>query len=58
MRIFAHHRFRESVEIYLNQHGSLDGWKPQDLKEKPSDWLPQHYKAGSEHDLKRQYFAA
>ena len=57
MRIFAHYRFRESILIHLEKHGSLDDWKPQNLFEKPSEWVPQHYKKGSEYALRRVYFA-
>ncbi len=59
MRIFAHHRFRESVARHIGQFGSaaFDTWKPQDLFENPQDWVPKHFKAGSEHDIKRRYFA-
>jgi phosphatidylserine/phosphatidylglycerophosphate/cardiolipin synthase-like enzyme len=59
MRIFAHHRFRESVARHIKQFGSaaFDTWKPQDLFEDSADWVPKHYEAGSEHDIKRRYFA-
>jgi hypothetical protein len=58
MRIFAHHRFRESVARHLEQYGStaFNTWKPQDLFEDWSDWVPVHFKKGSEHDIKRRYF--
>jgi phosphatidylserine/phosphatidylglycerophosphate/cardiolipin synthase-like enzyme len=57
MRIFAHHRFRESIKIHLEKHGSLDDWKPQDLFETSQEWVPQHFKTGSEYALRRAYFA-
>lgn len=58
MRIFAHHRFRESVQRHIDEHGSaaFDTWKPQDLFEKPSEWVPDHFRSGSEKDIKRRYF--
>lgn len=59
MRIFAHHRFRESVKRHIDQFGTaaFNTWKPQDLFTDPLDWVPQHYAAGSEKDIKRRYFA-
>jgi len=57
MRIFSHHRFRESVAIYLKQHGSMAGWQPKDLKENTADWLDQHYDFNEERCLRRRYFA-
>jgi phosphatidylserine/phosphatidylglycerophosphate/cardiolipin synthase-like enzyme len=59
MRIFAHHRFRESVARHIERFGpaAFDTWKPQDLFEKSHKWVPMHFKAGSEHDIKRRYFA-
>jgi len=57
MRIFSHHRFRESVCRHLEMHGPGVEWKPQDLKEKTEEWLPIHYKSGSEHSLRRAYFS-
>ena len=59
MRIFAHHRFRESVKRHIDEFGTAaqNTWKPQDLFEDPQDWVPDHYKAGSEKDIKRRYFA-
>jgi phosphatidylserine/phosphatidylglycerophosphate/cardiolipin synthase-like enzyme len=57
MRIFAHYRFREAIAIHLEKHGSLDDWTPKDLFDKPSKWVPQHYKKGSEYALRRVYFA-
>jgi phosphatidylserine/phosphatidylglycerophosphate/cardiolipin synthase-like enzyme len=59
MRIFAHHRFRESVARYVEEHGEdfTDYWKPQDLFEDWKKWVPFHFKAGSEKDIKRRYFA-
>jgi phosphatidylserine/phosphatidylglycerophosphate/cardiolipin synthase-like enzyme len=56
MRIFAHHRFREAIARHLEEHGSVDDWKPQDLKENPDEWVPAHYKKGSEYELRRAYF--
>jgi phosphatidylserine/phosphatidylglycerophosphate/cardiolipin synthase-like enzyme len=57
MRIFAHYRFRESIAIHLAKDGTLGDWKPQDLFDKPSKWVPQHFKSGSEYALRRVYFA-
>jgi phosphatidylserine/phosphatidylglycerophosphate/cardiolipin synthase-like enzyme len=59
MRIFAHHRFRESVARHIEEFGSaaFNTWKPQDLFEDWRKWVPMHFKAGSEHDIKRRYFA-
>lgn len=59
MRIFAHHRFRESVARHIEQFGSaaFNTWKPQDLFEDWRKWVPMHFKVGSEYDIKRRYFA-
>ena len=59
MRVFAHHRFRESVARHIKQFGSaaFNTWKPQDLFEDWRKWVPMHFKPGSEHDIKRRYFA-
>jgi phosphatidylserine/phosphatidylglycerophosphate/cardiolipin synthase-like enzyme len=57
MRIFTHHRFRESLQIYYDKYHTTVGWKPQDLKEKTDEWLPIHYKTGSEYPLRRAYFS-
>jgi len=59
MRIFAHHRFRESVARHIKQHGSaaFNTWKPQDLFEDWRKWVPGHFTQGSEHDIRRRYFA-
>jgi phosphatidylserine/phosphatidylglycerophosphate/cardiolipin synthase-like enzyme len=59
MRLFAHHRFRESVARHIEQFGSaaFNTWKPQDLFEDWRQWVPAHFKAGSEKDIKRRYFA-
>ena len=59
MRIFAHHRFRESVARHIKEFGSaaFDTWKPQDLFEGWRDWVPKHFATGSEYDIKRRYFA-
>jgi hypothetical protein len=59
MRIFAHHRFRESVARHIKEFGSaaFNTWKPQDLFEDWREWVPTHFKAGSEHEIKRRYFA-
>ncbi len=58
MRVFAHHRFRESVKRHIEQFGSagINTWKPQDLFEDWRKWVPTHFKKGSEHDIKRRYF--
>ena len=58
MRIFAHHRFRESVARHIEQYGSaaFKTWKPQDLFEDWRKWVPKQFKAGAEHDIKRRYF--
>jgi len=59
MRIFAHHRFRESVKRHIERFGTaaFDTWKPQDLFEDWRKWVPRHFAAGSEYDIKRRYFA-
>jgi hypothetical protein len=59
MRVFAHHRFRESVARHIQQFGSsaFKTWKPQDLFEDWRKWVPTQFKSGSEHDIKRRYFA-
>ena len=58
MRLFAHHRFRESVKRHIEEFGSAakDTWKPQDLFEDSAKWAPMHFRKGSEHDIKRRYF--
>lgn len=58
MRVFAHHRFRESVKRHIDQFGSaaFNSWKPQDLFENSQKWVPTHFKKNSEHDIKRRYF--
>lgn len=58
MRIFAHHRFRESVARHIEQFGTaaFKTWKPQDLFEDWRKWVPTQFKPGSEHDIKRRYF--
>jgi phosphatidylserine/phosphatidylglycerophosphate/cardiolipin synthase-like enzyme len=58
MRLFAHHRFRESVARHIEKFGSaaFNTWKPQDLFEDSHRWVPSHFRAGSEHDIKRRYF--
>jgi phosphatidylserine/phosphatidylglycerophosphate/cardiolipin synthase-like enzyme len=59
MRIFAHHRFRESVARHIEEFGTaaFNSWKPQDLFEDWRKWVPNHFKPGSEYDIKRRYFA-
>jgi len=58
MRIFAHHRFRESINRHIKKFGlaALSTWKPQDLFDDWKKWVPTHFKNGSEHDIKRRYF--
>ncbi|SPP63235.1 phospholipase D-like domain-containing protein [Nitrospira lenta] len=58
MRVFAHHRFRESVKRYIDRYGAaaFNTWKPQDLFEDWRKWVPGHFKKNSEYDLKRRYF--
>ncbi len=58
MRVFAHHRFRESVKRHIEKFGSAasDTWKPQDLFEDWNKWVPMHFKKGSEGDIRRRYF--
>lgn len=58
MRIFAHHRFRESVKRHLEQTGTTENWVPQNLKETAAEWVNVNYVAGSEYDLRRRYFSA
>lgn len=59
MRVFAHHRFRESVARHIKQFGTdaFETWKPQDLFEDYRKWAPMHFTSGSEYDIKRRYFA-
>ena len=59
MRVFAHHRFRESVKRHIEAVGSAaaNTWKPQDLFEDWKKWVPAHFRKNSEHDIKRRYFA-
>lgn len=58
MRVFAHHRFRESVKRHIEEFGSAaaDTWKPQDLFEDSTKWVPDHFRPGSEKAIKRRYF--
>ena len=59
MRVFAHHRFRESVKRHIKQYGSaaFNTWKPQDLFEDWKKWVPKQFKKNTEHEIKRRYFA-
>ncbi|MBP9811127.1 hypothetical protein KBF38_22675 [bacterium] len=59
MRLFAHHRFRESVARHIKEFGStaFNTWKPQDLFEDYKKWAPRHFVTGTEYDIKRRYFA-
>jgi len=59
MRVFAHHRFRESVKRHIEASGSAgpETWKPQDLFENWREWVPEHFRARAEKDIKRRYFA-
>ncbi|WP_454741451.1 phospholipase D-like domain-containing protein [Cupriavidus necator] len=59
MRVFGHHRFRESVKRHIEQFdtAAFNTWKPQDLFEDWTRWVPMHFRAGSEHEIKRRYFA-
>jgi hypothetical protein len=58
MRLFAHHRFREAVKRWLEEGGpSEESWRPRDLFVDPKDWVPKHFKPGSEYDITRRYFA-
>lgn len=59
MRLFAHHRFRESVKRHLEQGGSTtaESWRPKDLFDDWTKWVPDHYQSGSEHFITRRYFA-
>lgn len=59
MRLFAHHRFRESVKRHTEQHGedAVESWRPNDLFEDWREWVPRHFSPNSEHDIKRRYFA-
>ena len=58
MRLFAHHRFRESVKRHIKQFGSaaFHTWRPQFLFTDPAKWVNAHFVAGSEYDIKRRYF--
>lgn len=59
MRIFAHHRFRESVKRHVDKYGlaALNWWKPQDLFEDWKEWVPRHFTTGSEADIRRRYYS-
>lgn len=59
MRLFAHHRFRESVKRHLDEIASAspESWRPKDLFDDWTKWVPKHFTAGSEHDITRRYFA-
>lgn len=59
MRLFAHHRFRESVERHIRLFGNatINNWKPQFLFTESAKWVDQHFFPGSEYDIKRRYFA-
>ena len=58
MRVFAHHRFRESVKKHIEQFGSaaFNTWKPQDLFEDWKKWVPGQFRVGGEYEIKRNYF--
>ena len=58
MRVFAHHRFRESVKRHIKKFGSaaFNTWKPQDLFEDWRKWVPGQVKVGGEYEIKRNYF--
>ncbi len=58
MRLFAHHRFRESVKRHIQQFGSaaFNTWKPQDLFEDWKKWVPGQFRVGGEYEIKRVYF--
>ena len=58
MRLFAHHRFRESLARHVARDGGAapESWRPQDLFEDWRQWVPAHFAAGSEKDIKRRYF--
>ena len=58
MRVFAHHRFRESVKRHIDEFGSaaFNTWRPQDLFEDWKKWVSDHFRPGSEKDIKRRYF--
>lgn len=59
MRLFAHHRFRESVKRHLDEiaSGTPESWRPRELFDDWRKWVPKHFAAGSEHDITRRYFA-
>jgi phosphatidylserine/phosphatidylglycerophosphate/cardiolipin synthase-like enzyme len=59
MRLFAHHRFRESVKRHLDEIGtpSPESWRPRDLFTDWKDWVPGHFRSGSEHEIARRYYA-
>ncbi len=60
MRLFAHHRFRESVAWNFEKrqkNPNLPAWRPQDLFEDYRKWVPEQYRAGSEKDIRRRYFS-
>lgn len=58
MRVFAHHRFRESVKRHIERFGAAAShmWKPMDLFDDWTQWVPEHFKPGTEKDIKRRYY--
>lgn len=59
MRMFGHHRFRESVAWHFEAKGadSKEPWKPNNLFSDWRKWVPEHFRPGGEKDIKRRYFA-
>lgn len=56
MRIFSHHRFRESLAIRVANTGSAAGWSPHDLDESDA-WVAKHYDPNQERFFRRNYFS-
>ena len=56
MRSFSHYAFREAVYIWT-MSGKTEEWRPNDLKTRAQDWLPQYFRKGSEEALKRTFFS-
>jgi hypothetical protein len=47
------------VTRHVEKHGenAFNTWKPQNLFEDWRQWVPSHFKPGSEKDIKRRYFS-
>jgi phosphatidylserine/phosphatidylglycerophosphate/cardiolipin synthase-like enzyme len=43
--------------LVIPKSDKADLWRPKDLFGDPQDWVPAQFALGSEHDIKRRYFA-